>query len=83
MPSDITTTPTEICATGAANCTGLVDLSAITANKKYIHKIPTDPQCSKLCTTNGTGYKIVKSANGRITVSAPAAEQNKTISVTR
>lgn len=83
VPPGITTTATEICATGASSCTGLVDLSAITANGKYLVSIPKDPQCSSSCATNGTGYRIVKDANGRLTVSAPSAEQSKTISVTR
>ena len=83
LPTGITTTATEICATGASSCTGLVDLSAITANGKYLVSIPKDPQCSSSCATNGTGYRIVKDANGRLTVSAPSAEQSKTISVTK
>lgn len=83
LPSGITTTATEICATGAASCTGLVDISAISSNEKYLTSVPKDPQCSTTCATNGTGYKILKTSNGRITVSAPAAEQGKTISVTR
>jgi type II secretory pathway pseudopilin PulG len=85
LPSGISTTATEICATGASSCTGLVDLTALTTGGKYLVSIPKDPRCGTgvVCSTNGTGYKIVKDANGRVTVNAPSAEQNKTISVTK
>jgi len=85
LPSGITTTATEICATGAASCTGLVDLSVLTASGKYVVSMPKDPQCGtgSVCNTNGTGYKIAKDANNRLIVTAPAAEQGKTISVTK
>lgn len=83
VPSDVTTTDTEICATGAASCTGLVDMSVLTNNETFLTSLPQDPRCSSVCAANGTGYNIVKTANDRVTVSAPYAELSATISVTR
>ncbi len=79
LPSDITTTQTEICKTGGL-CTGLVDLSDLTLNEGYLTSIPLDPTGSS---TNGTGYEIRKTANNRVTVTAPDAEQGASISVTK
>lgn len=73
------TAANQVCKSGGT-CTGISDLSVLTANQKYITSLPNDPTAS---TANGTGYYIVKSANGRITVCAPSAEQSATISVTR
>ncbi|OGF34203.1 hypothetical protein A2533_02805 [Candidatus Falkowbacteria bacterium RIFOXYD2_FULL_35_9] len=69
----------EICKDGGS-CDGLVDLSVITAGGKYLTSIPNDPM---IASYNGTGYNIVKSINGRITVCAPGAEYNNTISITK
>ena len=79
VPAAITSTPTAICKTGGT-CTGLIDLSVVTTNEKYITSMPYDPTTS---TTNSTDYNISKSTNNRITVSAPGAENSATISVTR
>ena len=79
LPTTITTTSTAVCKTGGT-CAGLIDLSVLTTNEKYLTAIPADPTGS---TTNSSGYNILKSANGRITVSAPSAEQGAAISVTR
>jgi len=73
------TATNEICKTGGT-CTGLVDLSVLTDNETYIISMPTDPEGA---TTNGAGYHVAKSTNGRITVCAPDAELGVTISVTR
>ena len=62
----------EICATGAPNCAGLVDLSVLTDSQKYLVSVPIDP--SGATTTNGTGYRISKNSFGRITVCAAGAE---------
>jgi prepilin-type N-terminal cleavage/methylation domain-containing protein len=85
MPTTLPATATEICKTGTApaTCTSssFIDLSVVTASGKYVASFPTDPQNAS--GSNGTGYKVLKDATtGRITVSAPKAE-NKTISVTR
>ena len=86
LPSNIPTSSTcattatnEICKTGGT-CTGLVDLSVLTNDEIYLISMPTDPQG---VTTDGAGYHIAKSTNGRVTVCAPDAELGTNISVTR
>lgn len=70
----------EICKTGAADCTGLVELGELTLNEEYVTAIPSDPNGSS---TNGTGYHIAENTSGRVSVCAPSAEQSEVISVTR
>jgi len=79
LPSDISTTQTEICLT-SGSCTGLTDLSELTTDETYLTEVPQDPTGSS---TNGAGYEIFSSANGRVTIVAPDAEQGAVISVTR
>ena len=79
LPASITTTSTEICRTGGS-CAGLIDLAVLTALERYIISIPLEPNVTN---PNGAGYRISKTTNGRITVSAQFPEQGATISVTR
>jgi prepilin-type N-terminal cleavage/methylation domain-containing protein len=80
VPATIPTTATEICKTGATSCAGLVDLSVLTDEGKYIIAIPADP---KAATDNGTGYFIQKLANERLSVTAPSAELGEKIEAMR
>lgn len=80
LPAGITTTDQDICSTGAASCTGKVDLAVVTTAGKYLVSIPKDPQNGN---ATSTGYNIKKDANNRVTVSAATPEQGKTITVTR
>jgi len=86
LPTDITTTATEICAvnpeTTANECDSLVDLNALLVNEEYLVSIPLEPVAASRA-TNATGYDISASANGRVTVAADGAEESATISVTR
>ena len=82
IPASITTTDTEICD-GVGSCTGLIDLGVLTTGETYLVAIPQDPQCASVCASNGVGYTIHETANGRITVTAPDAEGGETINVTR
>lgn len=79
IPASISATQTEICVTGGT-CTGLIDLSVLTASEEYLVSMPEDPTGAS---TNGAGYEILRTSNNRVTVVAPDAEEGVTISVTR
>jgi type IV pilus assembly protein PilA len=79
VPTGITTTAKFICKSGVnVSCNNGVSLNVLTGS--YVVAIPSDPQTS---TATGTNYKIQSLSNGRITVTAPGAESNASISVTR
>jgi len=63
---------------------GGVDFCA-TLTQEYIAQMPVDPQTGNWtdCAAYNSGYTIVQSAEGRVTVAAPSAEQGAIISVTR
>jgi prepilin-type N-terminal cleavage/methylation domain-containing protein len=73
-------TVTEVCATGAASCSGLVDLAALTNNEIYLISIPFSPQAS---TTNGVGYAVWRTSNNRVGVTALDSELDVKITVKR
>lgn len=84
--TEITTDTQEVCALGtgstaSTSCAGKAHLGNLIHNQLYLSGFPTDP--GGATTTNGTGYYIKKSANGRITVKAPAAQLGQVISATR
>jgi len=81
IPSTITTSTTYVCKSGVnVDCDADgISLNILTGS--YVVAIPSDPQAP--ATSTGTNYQIIRLANGRITVTAPGAENNASISVTR
>ncbi len=49
----------------------------------YVSTMVVDPSTDAVASAGYTGYKIVRTATGRITVNAPLAELDETIAVTR
>ncbi len=78
----------EIAATAPAGGNGDICSSLVT---KYVSQLPVDPKSGYSftdCSAYDTGYKIIVDSAGRVTVSAPNAEEVDagvpvTISVTR
>ena len=67
--------PSAACGDLAKN-----ELALDTLAPTYLVSLPFDPSGTS---GTGTSYRLVMSGNNRITISAPMAEQNVTISVTR
>lgn len=81
LPEKITAEPTMICKGKAASCDGLVDISEIIKDKKYLlSAVPVDPKEEN---ANSSGYQISKLSNGRINVAAPLAENNAVIKLSK
>ncbi len=88
LPSSITTTRKEICTSGNTACKALstyASLDVLTGS--YIVKLPRDPQAPPASTADTTGsgtqYFIQLDSSNRVTVDAPKAEQQVSISVQR
>lgn len=80
LPGSITNSHTEVCgAQKSEECAGLVDLTVLIG--MYLVAIPRDPEADP--SSPGSGYRVWKDENSRITVEAPGAEGGSTISVTR
>jgi type IV pilus assembly protein PilA len=81
LPSAAVGTTYNICTSSA--CTGVTNgcnLMALTGT--YIVSIPVDPSGAG-ASGQDTRYDIAKDSGNRVTVSAPAAENSETITVTR
>lgn len=83
LPEGIELTSGEICKEEANptddDCD--VDLSVLVEDELYLVSLPQDP--INPGSSDGIGYEISRSANGRITVSAPLSENGVITSVTR
>jgi type IV pilus assembly protein PilA len=87
-----TTLQTDTCALGSdqeicqddGTCTDLVDLQTelVGDDSEYLVSIPRDPSTAEAA-GEGSGYAIVTTSSGRVTVCAPGAENDVTIEVTR
>lgn len=81
LPAAITDTATVV-----GSGVGQIDIcSALVPT--YMAAMPYDPTATDAaytdCTNYNTGYTVMKTAEGRVTIDAPAAELSKVISITR
>lgn len=76
------TTLAQACQTDASSCSLFTDFSeTLTTSSLYLVALPVDPSLD--IDGNGTGYNVVTTTDNRVTVCAPNAEQDKTISASR
>lgn len=84
LPADIPTVTAKVICTNATPsvCTtaNFAYIGEIALNEKYVTSIPKDPSAT---VTDSAGYTILKTANNRVTVAAPLAEDGAVISATR
>lgn len=79
--STISMEPKMICRDTANSCEGMVDLgNIILKEKNLLTNIPVDPREKN---PDSSGYKIWRMPNGRIAVSAPLAENNAVITLSK
>lgn len=76
LPFTVSSQPTMICKSKAVSCEGMVDLSLIIKESKLLSEVPVDPLEKK---PNSSGYQIFKNASGRLSVTAPLAENKAVI----
>jgi hypothetical protein len=81
LPEIVSIEPKGICRSDAKSCEGLVDISPVIKNKRYLlSAVPVDPRENDV---NDSGYQIARLGNGRISVTAPLAENNAVISLSK
>lgn len=84
LPAGIPTSPVVagICKSDSTDtCLNANETKLSDVIGPYIVDMPVDPQAD--ATGTGTNYTITQDSNGRVTVSAPGAEQDAVITVTR
>lgn len=81
LPAAITGTATEV-----GSAVGSVDICSLLV-PTYVAAMPFDPNATGAhwtsCADYDTGYTIMTTAEGRVTVNAPGAELSESITVTR
>lgn len=81
LPASIGSEPTMLCKSRAASCEGLVDISSVVEDKHYLlTAVPVDPREKG---SNSAGYQIARLSSGRISVTAPLAENGAVISLSK